>query len=201
MVIPSYINKIAVNAKMRGNCVYFDLKCACGCENFFVLQNKPTPENIEKQTKLEELFKKYKGSCYSDKNGNFVLTTFGFLGLFKRKYILPKSEFPKFIEIIKAKCVNCNEEFIIFDSSKYGYDGVIEPENNSHSQFEYELINTTDKASKISLKVCYDLTYGEFLENVGNNFSHEQYSNAFSDINIYEVSDAKCRKIYYLETA
>lgn len=199
MIIPSYIAKIAVNAKSKGNCVCFDLKCTCGCNKFFLLKNKLSQEEADKQVKFEELFKKYKGTCYSDNNGNIILTTIGFLGLFKRKYRLPKSEIPKCIEIIKVKCASCNEEFLLFDNNKYGYDGVIEPETYCNSQ--YEFAKATNKASCISLKVTYDLTFTEFLENAGNNFTYEQFSNAFSDIKIYKVSDGKKTRIYYYETA
>lgn len=201
MIIPNYLHKIAVNAMARGNCVYFDLKCICGCDKFLLLKNKTTQEEVDKQVKFGELLKKYNGSCYSDNDGNIVLTTIGFLGLFKRKYKLPKSEIPRCIEIIKAKCSSCNEEYVIFDNKKYGYDGVVEPEIYDCARYDYELIESTPKPSHISFKVTYNLNFSEFLENAGDDFTCEQYSNAFSDLNIYKVSDGKKTRIYYYETA
>lgn len=207
-ILPEYLKSISTNVKEKKQSVSFNLICDCGCEKFQLLRNIKTPEENKKQKELDDLLKKYNGNFYGDTNGHIVLTTRGFLGLFKKKLVCDPSIVPFDLIIYKVKCQNCGKEYIIFNNTLHGYDGYVDilDGKNNHENInpDFKLLRDfkNDNYYKIKVKIINSIPYNEFLEELSDipNITPEDYSNAFSSISIYIEKDDKLKNVFSCET-
>ena len=65
-------------------------------------------------------------------------------------------------------------------------------------EYQYKLIRK--EPTEVEIRIRNDLTYNEYCEEVNEN-SVEEFSNAFSSIEIYAVKDGKKKKCFEEETA
>lgn len=128
-----------------------------------------------------------------------------FLGIGKKKIKLTTQQYNDFMaetrDIVMVRCVNCKKEYIVFDSSEYGYDGVVDFLKNplcaDRSKIEYK--NVIDSA-ECAIEIRNTCPYSEFEEEFGESGSYEMYTNAFSDITIIAFTSKEKKTIFSAET-
>lgn len=199
-IMPNYLNKVAYNIQNKSNSISFMIKCECNTKEFQLLENEESREEKEKRKEFDELMRKYDGEAYSDKNGNMFLCSKGFLGIGRKKIQLPDNFIPFQIKVVKALCPHCGKEIILFDNRLYGYDAIVDPPNNLLEDLKFSVIKTNKKNSEILVKIRNDLSIEEYIETMKGTFM-ERYSEAFSDISIYSITDGRKKLIFEEETA
>jgi len=202
MLLPNHLLSIAKNVKQKNSIVTFSLQCNCNCSNFILYQNNESHEECLKKSKWESLLKDFNGGGYSDKNGNLYLIKKNLFGIKTKELKINKSDIPKYLTIIKAKCICCLKEYIIFDNTKNGYDSIAEITdyaniNNQDSSILYKAISK--KATPIKIKIVNDMSFSSFIKEFPT-LSKENYSNAFSHISIYMLENNKPRCVLNRET-
>lgn len=78
----------------------------------------------------------------------------------------------------------------MFDNRLYGYNAIVDPPNNLSEDLKFSLIKTNKKNSEILVKIRNDLSIEEYIETMKGTFM-EKYSEAFSDISIYSITDGR----------
>lgn len=201
-LLPKYLSPIASNIKETKNKIQIELKCKCGCNTFKLYKNKETPEEYKIRKNWENLLKKYNGGGYSDQEGNIYLTSKNFCGMQKKIKIDP-SLIPKYTNIIKAKCSNCGNEFVIFNNIENGYnantDINIAKEKKEKVNFEQMLYKNLPIENNVKIVINNRLTYEDITKEF-ENATKEFYSNAFSCISIYILDNKKYKCIYSEDT-
>ena len=199
-IIPDYLREFASKVEKGTQTVSFMVNCKCQSTKFYLLENVETIEERTEREEFEKLLKKYDGKTYSDKNGNIILSTKGILGFGKKKIQLQKDSIPFQIRVIKAKCSDCGREILLFDNRKYGYDAIVEPHQNARQELKFLEESRNEKAVGIFMKIWNDLSYEEFIEEKRGG-TVEEYSNAYSNIEIYTIYGGKKKKVFEKETA
>ena len=208
--IPEYLKSIAKNEKVKSSNIVFDIVCECNNSEFLVFQNKKNEDDVKKEKIFHERTKNWLSmERWTDKKtGIQYVVKRNLFGLITDK--IPIDEVPtdlNFHEIIKIKCSKCDNEYVIFDNKKHGYDALVEGEKSENLEIEFtqkKFRSSETHLSKIIVEVFNDTSLNQFIENTGLDFTAEQYSNAFSDISIYGfVVDLNDKKIvlYTEETA
>lgn len=124
---------------------------------------------------------------------------------------------PRYLIILKAKCTICGSEHIIFDSSKNGYDAVVdllEKKDSKNTDKNYVLEFKPIKECKnshgisIMIKIINRVTFEEFCEEFGDikEFSNKNingkeslYLNAFGEIVVFSVTTNIIKQLYDIE--
>lgn len=207
-MIPSYLSTIANRIDEKRHTIYFSLICSCGNCNFSVFNNKNTKS--EKNNSFDNYWRSLKvpvvsiNSAIDRESGEQYFYGKTLFGIHVGKFFVKDVPVTSDIQLIKIKCSKCGKEHIIFDSRQYGYDGVIE-ENRSLDYNDIEFSQIKIKAFfqpvEISVKIINDLIYQEFIDSVGDGFNQDDYSNAFSSIDIYAIKNGKKVRIFSSETA
>lgn len=135
--IPQYLNKVAFAEAQKGKLLYMKIKCPCGCEKFEVYKGSAETNSAEVKAwykKREQYFNSFKEKIYgysfrNDENG-FYETGLALVDNGKRQIYVGRFYYkdkPDSIvnNVLKIKCTECGEEYILFDNSRYGYDGRI----------------------------------------------------------------------------
>jgi hypothetical protein len=208
--IPDYIKNIAHFEQNDTGWSMFNLVCPCGEHRFNIIENKLTKE----EKKQLELYYKALDYLITGKGGGlFSFSTVDEDGIVHHwksfdkdrkkveEVIIPEVKVPS-ISVLKARCVNCNKEHIIFDSRFYGYDGMTSDKNNELINYKPMFKQKGKKEWSLQIKIENDESLELFNENTGLNFDEKQYSNAFSWIIIYGTdSKGKKMKLFEVETA
>ena len=209
--VPEYLKQIAKVTKEKENEILMDIVCNCGCSDFYVYQNKKNPEKEKQEKELEQKLNKNSFSSLA----SWVDKTDGKRYVVKRnifgKIILkiPESELQSgdYYNVIKIKCDKCEQEFIIFDNKKYGYDAFTNGVKDGDKLLEFTqkmFRSSTKNLVKIIIGIRNDQTYNDFSDCLDEKPTFEQYTNAFSDITIYGYIidlDNKKTTIHTEETA
>ena len=204
-ILPFYLKKIAYDITQKREKISFKTECTCGCRLFDFYKKKVTTEERKRKKWADELCRVYNGDFYHDKDGNFWMCSKSFLGIGKKKIKLTTQQYNDFMaetrDIVMVRCVNCRKEYIIFDSSKYGYDGVVNFLKNplcaDRSKIEYK--NVIDSA-ECAIEIRNTCPYSEFEEEFGESGSYEMYTNAFSDIKIIAITSKLKKTVFSAET-
>lgn len=216
--IPHYLDKIAFAEVQKGNLLYMKIKCPCGCEKFEVYKGSAEKNAAEVKAwykKREQYFNSFGAEIYgyafrSDENG-FYETGLALIENGKKQIHVGKFYYkdkPDSIvdNVIKIKCAECREEFVLFDNSRYGYDGKI-----CRNEEKADIISM--KFKQVKRKISHDFTYEvkvgieneptfEAFKNAsGSEYTAEEYSDGFSWISIYIAANGSTVKIYDEETA
>jgi len=190
-LIPMHLKDLAINIKNVRNTLHFRLKCPCGNEQFSVWEMGIFP-----QKKFE--WPTFSSDLYVDKEGKQYYIEKTFFKIPIRKVPLEQISISQ--QIIKAKCLDCGQEFVLFDSSKHGYDALCNDAEEISTHLTEE--NFQMRCTQCGISVCIqnDLSYNEFEESFGNKVSPEQYANAFSSLAIYSLNGKKKKNLYSFET-
>ena len=204
-ILPEYLKNVAYDVKQKAEKVSFNVKCSCGCCEFDFFKKKVTTEERKRKKWADELCKIYNGDFYHDKDGNFWMCSKSFLGIGKKKIKLTKQQYNDFMaetrDIVKVRCVNCGKEYILFDSSEYGYDGVVDFLENplvaDRSKIDYKNVISS---AECAIEIRNTCPYSEFEEGFGKDGNYAMYTNAYSDIKIMAITAEKKKTIFSAET-
>lgn len=106
------------------------------------------------------------------------------------------------MDVIKAKCETCGTEHTVFDSRCHGYDALTDEKRPREIEYHPRMKQKGKNALRIALKITNDASLDEFMENTGELYDEEFYSNAFGSIAIYVIDDnGKKKRIFAAETA
>lgn len=211
-ILPDYLSLYAKDYVEKKNNISFKLKCTCGKENFTIYTNKKKYKNKDPfDNPFDNYWKSLKVPIFSiankteKKTGRTYWYGSTFFGIHVGKFyddMRNKEDSEKNINVIKLKCSNCGKEIIAFDNRLYGYDAVTEIKPTEIHDLKYRIIKLQPdtNSTKIEIKVINDLSYNEFLECTQDNFNEKEYSNAFSTIIIYAITNNKRKKIFEEET-
>ena len=209
MPIPNYLDKIVKDVKNNGTWTCFSMVCICGCDKFFLFKNFYT--TIEKEIMkpyfdaLHQLFTMGPVTYMYDENGEGHWVK---LKDNKPTDVIDVPDAPSIsgIEVIKIKCSHCGREYVLFDNRFNGYDGVFVKEKdiskiNYEAHFKQIKINS-GKSVGVNVKVENDESLEVFIKNTGVlDCDTQTYSNAFSWICVYAVTEKGKRKVFDFESA
>ena len=204
MIIPDYLSQNAEKINERENCIDFCLKCQCGNKLFRLAKNTVDKEKND----FDKYWNSIKVPILSigsklDKNKKKYYYGITFLGIHVGKYYDDELPIIDNTIIIKAKCSHCGKIFIVFDNRKYGYDAVVEKNkipSNALIDDKFDFL-WSKLSSDVLIKVENSLNVSDFLNEFGPLYTDVDYSNAFTNIIIYNVINGKKRKFFENETA
>jgi len=216
LLIPKYLESLSQVIKNNKDAVTIKIISKCGNDNFLVFKNtvQKSAKQIEKEKEIEAFGKRCGWRSYSGgilKDGKNYMYRRNIFGVIVDK--VDVSDLPhNHTNIVKAKCSECNEEYVLFDNRIHGYNAFAEKLGNPNKQVsdEIEFEQKTFKGSKnsiieIQIKIINQHSFEEFLEDVDcENATKEDYSNAFHDIAIDGiVKDLSNKKVLIIseETA
>ena len=202
ILIPEYLKSYAIEEKQRGDRLSFKLRCTCGCESFVLFENQYTDEEKRLIKEYEERvpdigWHTLYGGIDGDGNLYHYIKIFGII---KKHIAIPKPPFFMDIHVVKAQCLQCQKDILLFDSRYYGYDGMM-AEHQEERKYIPQLKQRGDGPFGIKIAVENDLSLEEFNENIGEQCSPEFYSNAFGHIRICGLKGDRKTILYDFETA
>ena len=119
----------------------------------------------------------------------------------KEDVTIPAKPFFAGVSQITCRCASCQQEFLLFDSRKHGYDGLITEKSAEELQYQPAQKQKNKAPADIQISIENDESLLQFQENTGLDFDEKQYSNAFSWMAIYGIINGKKRKLFDTETA
>lgn len=197
--IPNHLQALVHAPSERSGQLSFSLRCGCGCEAFSLLESE-TEYTSEQKRKKTSYFRALEEACRGAAAVSFTWDQDGTGHTWVRKFPLgPKTEVflpeePKFAEaqLLKARCAACGAETVLFDASVHGWDGRIAKANAPVSAclpFHWRKMGQKDAPpAPVRVKIENDPTYEAFCENAGAGFSEEDYSEAFTWIQVQSRS-------------
>lgn len=211
-LLPLHIRNIAVNVTADNKTIHCRLKCTCGCQTFSVYQseNEETPFEIyEKSLKFPVM-----GLSGANKNGRsyIVWETFFHIPIGKRyvdELYLPNGKLC-YSDIIKIRCAECGNEYIIFDGDRHGYDALnlvindLTRPTRIQNHYDNQKFKTLRKCCGVEVAIKNDNSYAEIQEifkGHGLTMTPEQYANAFSWFTVCSAVNGKTRVIFDIETS
>ncbi len=200
--IPIYLKHCTRIKKELENAIILQVSCNCGCSRFFIFKNILDTEEEHAISAYENRLCTWGNiESYTDSvTKNRYLVKKNIFGKIPDKIPISEIRDMKRTQIIKVKCIECGEEIIIYDSRYYGYNAIMIDKHDSSVNKEYQYVLISKKAMEVEIKIRNELTYKEFCEETGKS-SINEYANAFSEIEIYEIKDGKKKKIFEEETA
>ena len=210
MAVPSHLADIARNAvsndRNGAEWCEFGIKCGCGCENFDIYENYLTKEEEALCKPYYDALDKLTRSIYGsgatkDEDGTIhhwvYKTRKGAFGE-KEEVIIPPQPAMALVTVMKAKCPQCGNEYILFDSRKHGWysmcDTVSAEEKDYSPHFRKK--NRTEPR-RIIIGAEYSSDTAEFYDT----FPNGDYSNSFTWFRIFSVApNGKKRLIFDNET-
>ena len=145
---------------------------------------------------MQVFFRKHKNVTVSTENGVEYLC--GRKSIFHKT--VEKIESKKFdnTEIIKAKCVCCGNEYVLFDSRFNGYDANLPERESAYdaNTYRFEKIkwkNDDEGAATFSVSISGEDSLNDFVDKAYET-DFEKYSNSFENISI-DVKNVKTDEI------
>ena len=197
-IIPNYLKEISNYEKGDDNSLLFSLICTCGKNKFAILINENDPEFQKKEKLFSELINEYGGynhcKIYNDSNCNLFINYKGVRGCFNKPKPIDRDILPIETKIVKAKCLNCGKEFLLYDNRIHGLNNII----NSKKEYCYSNFIFKEVIANNLIKILleYDLTVDSY-----NNkylFSNKKaWEDCYSYIKVYfNTNDNKEIKIF-----
>lgn len=211
--VPEYLREIGYAEKRRNNFLQMGIHCQCGCEDFYIYtaSTSHNGKEFDEWHKAEkEYFRSlgveiYGKSCYIDKNDGLTYETAYVNGKYIGKLLFDP---PKFWSayVIGAKCSRCGKKHLIFDNTRFGYNGRIvgTEEKADYGKMKFRQIRrklSPDFIYKIKIEIENDESLKEFQSACSEQYTYEQYSEAFSQISVYLSHNGKKVRIYEEETS
>lgn len=215
--VPQYLNKIAFVEEQKENLLYMKIKCLCGCGKFEVYKGSAERNAAEMKAwykKREQYFKEFDEEIYgyafrSDENG-FYETGLALIENGKRQIHVGKfyyNDMPDAVvdNVIGIKCAECGKEYVLFDNSRYGYDGKIcrGEQKADYSSMKFRRVKqkiSPDYIYDVKIRIENELTFEDFKAACGE-YTAEEYADGFSWISVYIAGNNGKVKIYDEETA
>lgn len=195
---PKYIEDILEITESGKGFIKCDVVCKCGSKHFVGFYNilEKTKEQEEYEKQLQVFFRKHKNVKVSTENGVEYLC--GRKSIFHKT--VEKIESKKFdnTEIIKAKCVCCGNEYVLFDSRFNGYDANLPERESAYdaNTYRFEKIkwkNDDEGAVTFSVSISGEDSLNDFVDKAYET-DFEKYSNSFENISI-DVKNVKTDEI------
>lgn len=195
---PKYIEDILEITESGKGFIKCDVVCKCGSKHFVGFYNilEKTKEQEEYEKQLQVFFRKHKNVTVSTENGVEYLC--GRKSIFHKT--VEKIESKKFdnTEIIKAKCVCCDNEYVLFDSRFNGYDANLPERERVYdaNTYRFEKIkwkNDDEGAATFSVSISGEDSLNDFVDKAYET-DFEKYSNSFENISI-DVKNVKTDEI------
>ena len=187
--VPAYINSFANNVRIEKNFIRFSLRCNCGCELFWLIKNNYTDEESRQIEESERINDKKVGwhTIYGGiDNAGKPYQYYKILGIFKKYFEWEPEPLCAGIKVIKAICVSCKNEFVVFDNRFNGYDSMFT---------ESEALDYIPHFDNVLKEKECNVTIEIELDEESNDV------NLFSSINIYAESNGKRKVFFQMETA
>lgn len=202
ILIPSHLKDFVKVDKTTKDSLYLKVLCSCGCSEFSLLINE-IGDAEEKFIHSAE-----KRICSWGQIQNYTdpktqiryFVNRNFLGRIVDKIRVEDLKTMKRIHILKSKCHNCEKEFILFDNRKYGYDAILNGHQENNEDRIFNFYELQKSVCQIKIKIINDLSYSEFIEEKVNG-TLEEFSNAYTNIEIFSCIEHKKKKVFEEETA
>lgn len=216
--IPRYLDRVGIAEEQKDNFLSVKLKCSCGHEKFEVYKGSSETNAEELKAwykKREQYFNSFEEEIYgyasrSDENG-FYMTGLALVDNGKKQIHVGRfyyNDKPVSVvyNVIKIKCAKCGEEYILFDNSRYGYDGMScrGEKKADYGTMKFKRVKrkiSTDLIYEVKIKIENEPTFEDFKKASGESYTAEEYSEGFSWISIYIFANGSTVKIYDEETA
>ena len=178
MSIPKYLQEISDVINTSKNVEIAKIKCKCGCNRFIAY----------KYTTLVKPDIKHVSNEIIRENNELYLIKRSFFGKIIKKIKCSDTSYEKPRNVVKAKCQNCNTEYILFDNFKHGYDAINTDFSNAilsdvSAGFEEVYHQSLEVFVKIYQDISYELFQEEFEE-----MDFETFLNSFDNIEIYGIT-------------
>ena len=201
-LIPTYLKPLAVRASCRKQVTDFYLRCdGCGGETFAVLRDR------QEQDPIDMYLHSFKFPVMSwdvsaeDKKGRRRITVRTFFGIpMGRIYLdeLYPNGFKAKRDYVKAKCLTCQKEHVIFDGWCHGLDALTDdpfhvpaPENRAPQAYR-----TLRKSCRVNVTLIHERHTAEEIGKGDDPVPPEYYAEAFSIIAVYAANEGKQRQIF-----
>ena len=203
--IPIHLKECTRIKRESKDSITLQVLCNCNCSTFYLLENILD----EEENNIVKRFSKW------TRVGNYIDPTT------KIRYLVARNAFGKIFDkipvneiqnipsiirtyIIKVECSECGKQRIIFDNRYHGYDAIVMKEQFPivHKEYQYRLMQK--EAMKVEIKIRNESTYDEYAEDIKEipkEPTKEEFSNAFSNIEIYGIKNGKKKKYFEAETA
>ena len=193
------------------------IKCECGQSRFQLYKNKAdknaNAEWIEWYDRKEKYFNSFNRIIYAhssfrnEEDGLIYDQAIDINGDRFGAFCL--SDMPRYINqtVYKIICPNCKTEYILYDNSKYGYDGCICSEKQNDGEINFYQVKKKilpDNLFELKISIENNESYEDFLDAAGMTnleCDFDKYSNAFSWIIIYAYINGRKTKLYEEETS
>ena len=136
-----------------------DVTCRCGGKTFYILRNtdirEASAKKEEARKRAEEYFRRYgkKPNRTEVREGKIYLQRVGLFGKVKAEFCLTDAEGQTDpAVVVKAKCVGCGEEILLFDSEKHAENH----ESIPRRMEPYRLIGSDAQTARIRMKYRFD---------------------------------------------
>ncbi len=197
-LLPPHLENLAIDIAEKKQNVKFKLRCPCGGEQF---------EVSECNTHTNEPKKGFHWPILTttgmvDQDTGMILTIHKtFFGIpVKKEYTpLPNKNLKLSRTVVKIKCLNCGEEYVVFDSSIHGYDGICAKIESREFHPLKPDVRVRCEQCAVQVSVYYNIPYDEFAEQFDD--AQEQYLNAYDSIEIDALFENKKKVLYAFETA
>lgn len=197
-LVPVHLKISAHNVKHKKDSATFTIQCKCGCSHFDIYEHaysEKEKQQIEAyEQELMKLIKGYEITYTKDAEGKGHWWRKKFL-FFKQEFEMPESPWFYGLEIWKIQCLDCGQEYVLFDSRLHGYDAVATEEVNEKLQKytpSYKIKKVKDKHTKsLQVEIINEQSYEDFCQVVAED--EKLYANAFGSIDVWLV-DANGKK-------
>ncbi len=205
--IPKYLEDLSKLKKSTNDYIEVTISCSCGGNKFAFYENyiEKTQEEIDYEKELEAFNKRHFFSYEwgTLKDGKSYLYKSHLFGLL----ITDKVEIKHFdnTQIIKVKCLECNKEYVLFDSRFNGYDSIMSTEEEKKIKYtfkEKKFKKAKNIIKNVTIKIYNDPSIEDFKGSTGEyDITEEEYSNQFGWIGIYgeDINGTK-KEIFSIET-
>ena len=200
--IPTHLKECTKIKKESKDIVLLQVLCNCGCSTFYLLENLL---DIEEENSIKAYEKKLSSwghiENYTDPiTKSRYLVRRNIFGKISDKIPISELQDIKRTRIIKVECSECGTQRVIYDSRYHGYNALVTDKHFSSTNKTYRYKLLQKDPMEVEIKIRNDLTYDEYCEEVEGNEVNE-FSNAFSCIEIYGIKDGKKKKFFDEETA
>lgn len=211
MPIPNYLQEIAYSESNKNNFTTFRIKCNCGCIQFHVYESYLDKKERELcKPYYDALHYSISGGCFSnctkDENGiihHWIYLTHNHNGP-KKEVIIPPKPVCATINVIKIKCYECGDEYVIYDNRFHGYSGKFCNDSIEEKEYipHFRLKKRRDNLPvEIYISVEHTESYEDFEKSIDIPCEYKDYTDAFTWIAIYSIdNNNNKRKLFDFET-
>ena len=209
MNIPAYLQPYAADADVGKHAATFLVKCSCGCDTLQLMSRAETSAEKDAAEKWQGYTLRYdvdKDQYYMEK---------GQL-LFKKKELVSEHEAALLQPptIIKARCLSCGKDILLFDDTQHGYDASCPSKKDTSSPEDSEpqgdmVCEFLSVPGKVTVALEYDVSFNAFVKDAEDTYDDDfdedhaetYYDLAFSSIEIKVEADGRRKTVFAQNTA